>query len=261
MRFLTNILLCVLVMCTGGGSAYVNPVTRTTLSEPLDTATVFYRATAYSPTLTQIEDLALPSDAALQLGPTLGAETMDPTFVQEPFGDFLRFTLNQGQYAFASVNAEVLNGDVTISLGYRPATLWADRLLLAIIDPHPTTPLKRFILHQTSGNKIMVRFWANNPNNSQIFVISTLSVSLSRTDIIEITWNDSERKLCLYMNGVLQGSVISPYDRSPVVSSPLWVAYPATILKPSGWYGPLAIWEYSHTPEEALALVTCPDWN
>jgi hypothetical protein len=228
------------------------------LTAPLDTASGVWRPRAYTPDNTLIPNEGL-LDIPLNLGATLNADTTDPVFVQEAGGNFLKYTLNQGQYAQANLPAESLNGDIWFALQYRPLAVWADRLLLAIVDPHPTTPLKRFMLHQTSGNKVMARFWATN--SSQIPATSTTSVSLSRTDTWIVTWSVAEKKICLYRQGVLEASFVSPYDRQAVVSAPLSMPLPGTTLKPAGLYGPLATGNWTLTPEEASVFHLNPDWN
>lgn len=239
------------------------------LQPPLDTSLCFYQAAAYDPANTLLPNRALLTEIPLLLGPTLNADPQDPVFVAETYGNFLRYTLNQGQYAIANIPPDVLNGDLWIALRYRTESKpgqptfppFAESLLLAIVDPHPTTPLKRFLLTRSGTNKIKARFFANNANNSQIDTTSTTSVSPTRTDTIVVRWSRAGGMSTqeLYMNGGLEATVTTPLDRQTVVSSPLYMPLPNTTLKPAGWYLPLAIGKVWR-PDLPALLQACPDW-
>ncbi len=227
------------------------------LAAPLDTADCVYRAAAYDPDNTLLPNEGLRSEP-LTLGETLGTEAHDPAFVSDGAGNYLLYTLNQGQFATCAVPVSVLNGDVTFALRYRTTAYWADRLLLSIIDMDSYGIVrKRFMLHQTSGNKYMARFWATDANASQIPAISTTSVSTSRTDDIVVTSESATKTLKLYINGVLEAIFVSLYSRQDAVSAPLCMPAPTTTLKPAGKVYALAVYKGVWTQAQVSAL----NWN
>ncbi len=217
---------------------------------PLDTASCLYRAQDDSP---------VPNEGTrtepLTLGSTPPVFTADATL-----GDHWRYPVGAGCYAVAAVPPSVVNGDVTFAIRYRPEAIWADRLLLSVIDPSPVT--KHFMLHQTSGNKLMARFWEHPSQGwAQIGATSITSVSLSRTDTVVVIWDSAAKQVRLYLNGVLEASGSTGKQRSEAATSGLNVPYNgATSLVPAYKVFAVAAWDFTLAPSQITALTENADW-
>lgn len=226
------------------------------MTSPIDDIACLWRAQAYSPTSTVIPNEGSRSEP-LVLGPTLNVDVEDPSFVQDAtIGDHLLYT--SSSYAVAPVPPVVLNGDITLAIRYRTTALWADRLLLSIVEPDGQ--LKRFMLHQTSGNKYMARFWEAPPNWSQIGVTSTTVASTSRTDTIVITWDSATKQISLYINGALEAIGGTGNPRADAIDAPLQVPYPGTTLFPAGMLFALGHWTRALSAQEVADLQDDPVW-
>jgi len=226
---------------------------------PLDDASLLYRAQPYDPALTQIPSEGLRDDP-LQFGPTAGTDTEDPAFVSDAvLGDYFHYVLADNDHAVSPVPVEALNGDVTFAIRYRQDVLWADRLLLSVVDPSPQT--KHFMLHVTAGNKYMARFWEHPTVGwAQIGATSTTSVSTSRTDTVVVTWDSATKENKLYVNGALEATGTTGKIRSNASVSGLQVPLAYTTLKPAGKVFSIALWERTLSATEVADLQVNPDW-
>lgn len=227
---------------------------------PLDDAACLYRAQSYSPTNTLLPNEGTRTEPLL-LGPTLNADTADPVFVADAvLGDHLRYPIGQGCYAVSPVPPSIVNGDVSFAIRYRPEALWADRLLLSVIDPVPVT--KHFMLHQTSGNKLMARFWEHPSQGwAQIGATSLTSVSLNRTDTVVVVWDSALKQVRLYLNGELEATGSTGKQRSEAVVSGLNVPYNGTTsLVPAYKVFSVACWDRLLSASEVAALTNNADW-
>lgn len=228
------------------------------LTAPLDDAACLYRAQAFDPDLTFIPNEGTRAEPLL-LGPTLGTEASDPEYVLDPvLGGYLRYVLVDDDHATSPVPVDVLNGDVTFAIRYRPEARWNIRLLLSVVDPDPQ--VKHFMLHVGSDNKYMSRFWGSNLSHSQIVAQGTSVTAEDRTDTVVVTWDSASRENKLYVNGVLEATGISAVARSDAAVSPLQMPSPGTTIKMAGKVFSMACWERCFTAGEVSALLLNEGW-
>lgn len=225
------------------------------LQAPLDDAICAYRAQSYQSSNTVIpNEGTLGSSAALTLGPTAAAETQDPQFFDHATdGKYLRYTPANDSHATAAVAVSQLNGAFSCSTRLRLGTAWTDRLLPpAIVDPGP---VKHFMLHATSGNKVMARFWEHpNVGWAQIGATSTTTFNTTAFYRLTVTWDVATKENKLYVDGVLEATGTTGKQRSDALTSALLAPYPFTTLKPSYDLSDLEIWHRTLSASEVQAI-------
>lgn len=224
------------------------------LSAPLNDAACVYRAQSFA-----ADNTIIPNEGSrtepLTLGATTAAESQDPVYEADANGAYLDYTSTSN--ALANIPPAAMNGAITVALRYQPTGFWADRLLTSIVDAGPT---KHFMLHQTSGNKIMARFWDAPPNWSQIGATSTSTVASNHVYNIAVTWDTVERVNRLYINGVQESSGSTGNPRSSANEPGFEAPFAGTILYPSHRLYALALWNRALSASEVASLTTNADW-
>lgn len=225
------------------------------LAAPLNDAICVYRAQA--PVNGGIPNEGTRTEP-LNLGPTLGSDPEDPTYVTDAtLGNHLLFTT--GNYASAPVPVALLNGDLTLAIRCRPTASFADHGLMQIGDNLDTpTPNKCFVLHVTNTNYYMARFIGAPPNTSQIRCDSLTKISLTRTDTVVVTWGSLTNRF--YLNGVQESQATINAPRAQSTGSPLRIAFAGTQLPPASRVFAVAAWNRTLSAAEVAALQTNSDW-